>query len=101
MSTDGGEAFPRYAKAEKELCEKGAAVLTPIITEIEDRYGIKIAELRVTMDPCRSSNRWSAANCVMVREQQILVNDKDKTGRGPLVHGAARARQCFDEHAQH
>lgn len=90
MSTDG-EAFLRYASAEKELCEKAGAALTPIVTEIEDRYGIKIAELRVTMDPCRSANGWSAANCVMVREQQILVTDKDKIGRGPLAHRAAGA----------
>lgn len=88
MST-AGEAFLRYANAEKELCEKAGAVLIHIITEIEDRYGIKIAELRVTMDPRRSANGWSAANCVMVREQQILVTDKDKTGRGPLAHRAA------------
>jgi uncharacterized protein (UPF0210 family) len=99
MSTDG-EAFLRYAKAEKELCEKAGSVLTQIITEIEDRYGIKIAELRVSMDPCRSANGWSAANCVMVREQQILVTEKEKTGRGPLAHRAARARECFEEHAQ-
>ena len=79
MSTDG-EAFLRYAKAEKELCEKAGAVLTQIIAEIEDRYGIRIAELRVTMDPCRSANGWSAANCVMVREQQIVAADKTKPG---------------------
>jgi hypothetical protein len=39
MSPDG-EAF-------RQLCEKAGAVLTHIVTEIEDRYGIKIAELRV------------------------------------------------------
>lgn len=99
MSTDG-KAFLRYARAEKELCEKAGAVLTHIITEIEDRYGIKIAELRVTMDQCGSASGWSAANCVMVREQQILVTDKARTGHGPLDHRAARARDCFDEHAQ-
>jgi hypothetical protein len=43
-----GEAFKRYAKAERELCEMAGAVLANIINEIEIRHGIKIAELRVT-----------------------------------------------------
>jgi hypothetical protein len=88
MSTHG-EAFLRYAGAEKELCEKAGAALTPIVTEIEDRYRIKIAELRVTMDPCRSANGWSAANCVVVREQQILFTKKDKLGVDRWLNRAA------------
>jgi hypothetical protein len=66
MSIDT-ETFVRYARAEKDLCQKASAVLTQIIKEIEDTHGIKIAEVRVTMDPSDSANGWSAANCVMVR----------------------------------
>ena len=62
------EAFARYAKAEKELCERAGTVLTNIINEIESRQGITIAELRVTMDRSHSGNGWPAANCVIVRE---------------------------------
>jgi hypothetical protein len=70
MCTDG-EAFTRYAKAEKELCERAGTVLAKIIDEIESRYGFKIAELRVTMDRIHSANGWPAANCVMVREEEV------------------------------
>jgi len=63
------ETFVRCAKAEKELCDEAGPVLTRIISEIQDRHGISIAELRVTMDWSHSANGWPAANCVMVREQ--------------------------------
>jgi hypothetical protein len=69
MSIDT-ETFVRYAKAEKDLCQKASAVLTKIIQEIEDSHGIKIAEVRVTMDQSDFASGWSAANCVMVREQK-------------------------------
>jgi hypothetical protein len=49
MSTDG-DAILRYAQADRELDEKARPVLTQIIKEIEDHYGIKIAEFRVTID---------------------------------------------------
>jgi hypothetical protein len=70
MCTDG-EAFLRYAKAERELCEMAGPVLTRIIDELESRHGIRIAELRVTMDRSHSLNGWPAANCVMVREDEV------------------------------
>jgi len=66
-----GEAFLRYAKAEKELCDEAGAVLARIISEIQDHHGISVAELRVTMDWSHSANGWSAANCVMVREHEV------------------------------
>lgn len=72
MCTDG-KAFLRYAKAERELCEMAGAVFTRIINEIESRHGIRIAELRVTMDRSHSLNGWPAANCVMVREDEVDV----------------------------
>jgi hypothetical protein len=69
MSTDG-DAILRYAQADRELDEKARSVLTQIIKEIEDRYGIKIAEFRVTIDPSHSGNGWPSVNCVIMREQQ-------------------------------
>jgi hypothetical protein len=64
------EGFLNYAKAEKELCDEAATVLTRIISEIQERHGISIAELRVTMDWSHSANGWPAANCVMMREYE-------------------------------
>jgi hypothetical protein len=46
-------------------------VLTRIIDELESRHGIRIAELRVTMDRSHSLNGWPAANRVMVREDEV------------------------------
>ena len=69
MCTDS-EGFTQYAKAERDLCQKAGMALTGIVNEIESRYGIRIAELRVTMDRSHSPNGWPAANCVMVREEE-------------------------------
>jgi hypothetical protein len=82
-----GEAFLRYAKAERELCEMAGAVLTNIIKEIEIRHGIRIAELRVTMDRAHSLNGWPAANCVMVREEEVDATHETKAERDgrPLI----------------
>lgn len=68
MSTDG-DAILRYAQADRELDEKARPVLTQIIKEIEDRYGIRIAEFRVTIDPSHSGNGWPSVNCVITRER--------------------------------
>ena len=87
MCTDG-KAFLRYAKAERELCEMTGAVLTNIISEIESRHGIRIAELRVTMDRGHSINGWPAANCVMVREEEVDATHEAKAerdGRPPIA----------------
>jgi hypothetical protein len=87
MRTDG-EAFLRYAKAERELCEMAGAVLTNIINEIESRHGIRIAELRVTMDRAHSLNGWPAANCVMVREHDdgsAIETGSNSVGDRPIA----------------
>jgi hypothetical protein len=96
MCTDG-EAFLRYAKAERELCEMAGAVLTKIIDEIESRHGIRIAELRVTMDRSHSLNGWPAANCVMVREDEVEAGRSDEELRrspGRLYTPATKSREA-------
>jgi|GEM_PF-1814976 hypothetical protein len=65
-----GEIFLKYARAERELCDEAGAVLARIISEIQNRHGVSIAEVRVTMDWAHAVNGWPAANCVMVREQE-------------------------------
>jgi hypothetical protein len=67
MSSDGDD-FGRIASAEKQLCDQAGPLLAEIIQGVEERYGIRIAELRVTMEPSQSANGWSGANCVIVRE---------------------------------
>ena len=69
MSTDG-DAILRYARADQELDERARVVLTQIIKEIEDHYGIEIAEFRVTVDPSHCGNGWPSVNCVIVRERR-------------------------------
>lgn len=90
MCTDG-KVFLRYAKAERELCEMAGAVLTHSISEIESRHGIRIAELRVTMDRAHSINGWPAANCVMVREEEMDAALEAKAEREGRAHRYARA----------
>jgi hypothetical protein len=68
MSIDS-EVFTRYAKAEKEFCEKAGAMFAQVIQEIEDKHGIAIAEVRATMDRA-GPDHWDRANCVLVREAQ-------------------------------
>jgi hypothetical protein len=94
MSIDT-ESFVRYAKAEKDLCQKASAVLTKIIKEIEDSHGIKIAEVRVTMDQSDSANGWSAANCVMVRERQAFASDRTTLNVEHSARSCARTEHCF------
>jgi cytochrome oxidase Cu insertion factor (SCO1/SenC/PrrC family) len=95
MSIDA-ETFVRYARAEKDLCQKASAVLTQIIKEIEDTHGIRIAEVRVTMDPSDSANGWSAANCVMVKgEHQDFGSDKADLDVEHSASSRAIAEHCF------
>jgi hypothetical protein len=71
MSTDS-DAILRYAQADKELDERSRALLTQIVKEIEEHYGIKIAEFRVTVDPSHRGNGWPSVNCVIVRELRAI-----------------------------
>ncbi len=94
MSIDG-ETFARYAKAERDLCQKAGAALIEIIDEIQESYGIKIAEVRVTVDPSDFSNGWPAANCVMVKEHQGCASDRAPLNVEHSASSCARAEHCF------
>ena len=61
------ENFAPYAHAEKELCDIVGPLLADVIKEVEQRNGIKIRELRVTVEPSMPDALWSGANCVIVR----------------------------------
>jgi uncharacterized protein (UPF0210 family) len=94
MSTDA-ETFIRYARAEKDLCQKAGTALTKIIKEIEESHGIKIAEVRVTMDPLDSANGWSTANCVMVCERRGCASDRTTLNVEHSASSCARSEHCF------
>ncbi len=74
MSIDT-ETFARYARAEKDLCQKAGAAMSKIIKEVEESHGLKIAEMRVTVDHSHLSNSWPVANYVIVREHQGTPSD--------------------------
>jgi hypothetical protein len=57
MSSDGDE-FSRIASTEKQLCDQAGPLLAEIIRRAEDRYGVRIAELRVAMGPSEPANGW-------------------------------------------
>jgi hypothetical protein len=82
--------FARYAKAEREFCEKAGAILTTVMEDIEVKHGIAVAEVRVTMDRV-GSNGWARANCVLVREvESNLEQDAgDRSLIGPVEPPAA------------
>lgn len=61
------ERFVPYAHAEKELSDKVGPLLTAIIKVVEQRNGIQIAEIRVTIEKPGSKQLWAGANCVIVR----------------------------------
>ena len=61
------EDFAPYAHAEKELCDIVGPLLADVIKEVEQRNGIKIRELRVTVEPPMPNALWTGANCVIVR----------------------------------
>jgi len=79
MSTDG-DAILRYAQADRELDEKARPVLTQIIKEIEDHYGIRIA--RIPRDDRSVSQRqWMA--------ERQLRHHAGATGRALTQSAAA------------
>jgi hypothetical protein len=92
MSSDG-EDFGRIASAEKQLCDQAGPLLAEIIRGVEERYGVRIAEVRVTMEPSERGNGWSGANCVIVREGESSSNLGSKPPHwGARVHEALAKR---------
>ena len=61
------ENFVPYAHAERELCDIVGPLLADVIKEVEQRNGIKIRELRVTIEAPAPNALWTGANCVIVR----------------------------------
>ncbi len=66
-TSPAGEHFAPYAHAERELCDIVGPLLADVVKEVEQRNGIKIRELRVTIEPSAPNAMWTGANCVIVR----------------------------------
>jgi hypothetical protein len=63
-----GKEISRYATAELSLCNQAGPMLIDLVREIEKKSGIKVREIRVTIDAPDAPNGWAGANCVIVRE---------------------------------
>ncbi len=66
--SEAGKELSRYATAELSLCNKAGPMLIELVREIEQKNGIKVREIRVTIDEPDAPNGWAGANCVIVRE---------------------------------
>ncbi len=61
------DRFVHYAHAEKGLSDKAGPLLMAIIKEVEQRNGIQITEIRVTLEKPGPKQLWAGANCAIVR----------------------------------
>ena len=55
------------ANAEKHLCEQAGPLVARIIQEIENRYRIKVGEIRMTMNPSEINRSWGGVTCVITQ----------------------------------
>ena len=56
-----------FANAEKYLYEQAGPLVARIIQEIEDRFHIKIGEIRMTMNPSEINRSFGGINCVITQ----------------------------------
>lgn len=63
------EAIARYSGAERQLCDEAGPVLGAIIRGVEARCGLRISELRVTIDWANGIDGISA-NCTIVQAEE-------------------------------
>jgi hypothetical protein len=64
------KTFERYVAAERQLCDEAAPLLGAIIRGVEARCGVRISELRVTVDWANSADGAISANCTIVQAQE-------------------------------
>jgi len=73
--SSSSEEFARYAKAERQLSDDAAPALGAIIRAIEARAGLRIAEVRVTVDWADRSDGSIAVNCAIIRAHLAAASD--------------------------
>jgi len=66
MSRSSNE-FELLAKAERELCDQAGPALAVMLRSIEDRLGVSVTEVRVTIQAPGGPSQGSVATCTIVR----------------------------------
>ena len=74
MSDSSGE-FARYARAERQFSDAAGPVLDEVVRSIEARSGLRITEVRVTVDWANQSGGSIMANCTIVRAHPSQQSD--------------------------
>jgi len=74
------EAIARYSGAERQLCDEAGPLLGAIIRGVEARSGVRISELRVTIDWANSVDGAISANCTIVQAQEPDRSTHSKNG---------------------
>ncbi len=80
--SDVGDEFARYSKAERELCSEAGPLLAGIIRAVGARAGLRITEVRVTIDRANSLNGSITANCTIVHAQDAADAVRSTTRAG-------------------
>jgi hypothetical protein len=80
------KTFERYVAAERQLCDEAAPLLGAIIRGVEARLGVRISELRVTVDWANSVDGAIIANCTIVQG-----NETDHSSHSKPSDGAAES----------
>jgi hypothetical protein len=80
------KTFERYVAAERQLCDEAAPLLGAIIRGVEARLGVRISELRVTVDWANSVDGAIIANCTIVQG-----NETDHSSHSKPSNGAAES----------
>jgi hypothetical protein len=78
------EAIARYSGAERQLCDEAGPLLGAIIRGVEARCGLRISELRVTVDWANSVDGEISANCTIVQAKEPDCSVHSKTSNGPV-----------------
>jgi hypothetical protein len=66
-----GQEFARYAAAEQQMCEQAGPALLASVRGIEMRLGIRITEVRVTLERHDSTEAALGANCTIVGANEM------------------------------
>ncbi len=86
------EEFARISKAEQQLCDEAGPVFVAIIRAIDAHAGLRITEVRVTLDPADWSNGSIVANCTIVRAHAAAPSAGDDIRRAIDSTGAPTGR---------
>jgi hypothetical protein len=80
------KTFERYVAAERQLCDEAAPLLGAIIRGVEARCGVRISEVRVTVDWANSIDDAIIANCTIVQGKET-----DHSSHATPSDGAAKS----------